>query len=73
MIRNLEIEKRIEERKNKDRQLKINSYGGMGMDSISGDYKKMILEELDYMKSHREIYYPKIFLNDPKMYLLNFK
>lgn len=40
MIRNLEIEKRIEERKNKDRELKMNSYGGMGMDSISGDYKK---------------------------------
>lgn len=71
MIRNLEIEKRIEERKNKDRQLKMNSYGGMGMDSISGDYKKMILEELDYMKSHPEIYYPKTFLNNPKMYLLN--
>lgn len=31
----------------------------------------MILEELDYMKSHPEIYYPKIFVNNPKMYLLN--
>ncbi len=56
MNRNLNIEKRIEQRKQNDNRLKINSYGGMGMDGISGDYKIMILEELDYISSHPEIY-----------------
>lgn len=70
MIRNIEVEKRIRERKENDIKLATNSYGGMGMDGITGNYKTMIMEEVNYMKSHPEIYNKKVILIDPSMYLI---
>ena len=73
MTRNYDIEKRISKRKENDIKYKKNSYGGMGLDSISGDYKKMIYEELDYIKKHPEIYKKKYIPCDPNIYLINLK
>lgn len=56
MFRNLNIEKRINERTENDCKLGINSYGGMGLDGISGNCKNITMEELNYMKNHPEIY-----------------
>ena len=56
MDRNLHIEERIRERTKYDILHQINSYGGMGMDGITGDEKRKRLEEIDYMNNHPEIY-----------------
>ena len=69
--RNFELEKRIKERRETDVRLGRNSYGGMGMDSISGNYKKMILEELEYIDLHPEIYRNTTFPTNKNMYMIN--
>ena len=56
MNRDVEIEQRIQMRKENDLRRNINSYGGMGMDGISGVEKTQLLEELEYMKTHPSIY-----------------
>jgi len=67
-MRNYEIEKRIADRRNHDKKYGINSYGGMGMD---GDNKHILIEELNYMKAHPEIYKnPVIKNNDTNIYLI---
>ena len=71
MPRDFELEKRIKERQDTDIKLKRNSYGGMGMDSISGNYKKMILEELEYISNHPEIYRNTTRPNNKNMYMIN--
>ena len=73
MNRNLELENRIKERNNFDRLHKINSYGGMGMDGISLNEKKLRLEELDYIRNHPEIFKKNIQINDNSMYLIKLK
>jgi hypothetical protein len=73
MNRNIEIEKRIEKRKQQDLKLKINSYGGMGMDGLSQCEKAVIIEELNYIANHPELYKPSkpkfnpfsLFANSP--------
>ena len=70
MDRDLELENRIKERYNYDRLHKINSYGGMGMDGISTNKLKIILEELDYIKKHLEIFQKNIKTDDNSMYLI---
>lgn len=56
MNRNIEIEQRIEKRKQRDIELGRNSYGGMGMDGLSGNEKAIIVEELNYIANHPELY-----------------
>ena len=73
IMRNLDIEKRIKERKDNDYKLGINSYGGMGLDGISGNYKNMILEEMNYIKNHPEIYNKKRTSYDSSVYLIKLK
>lgn len=68
--RNIELENRIKERQLSDKLKNINSYGGMGMDSISVNEKKIRLEELNYIKNHPEIYKKNITPNDSSMYLI---
>ena len=48
----------------------INSYGGMGMDGISEEERKLRLEELDYIRNHPEIYKTNVQTNDASMYLI---
>jgi hypothetical protein len=77
MSRNINIENRINKRRNHDKLYKINSYGGMGMDGISENERQLRLEELDYIKKHPEIYKkPEIYKNqqpigDKSTYLIN--
>lgn len=56
MKRNFELEKRIKIRKDYDHKHGINSYGGMGMDGITIEEKKIIEEEINYISQHPEIY-----------------
>jgi hypothetical protein len=73
MNRNLELENRIKERKTYDRLQKINSYGGMGMDGISVNEKKLRLDELEYIRNHPEIFKKNIQTNDNSIYLIKLK
>ena len=74
MDRNIELENRINKRHNYDISHKINSYGGMGMDCISTNEKKLRLEELNYIKKHPEIFKTNdIQTNDNSMYLIKLK
>lgn len=72
MNRNLELENRIKEIKNFDRLHNINSYGGMGMDGIYVNEKKLRLEELEYIRNHPEIF-KNIQINDNSIYLIKLK
>jgi hypothetical protein len=73
MNRDYEIEKRISERSKEDRLLKKNSYGGMGMDSVTEEEKQILYKELDYIRKHPEIYKKPPSPTDPNMYLINLK
>ena len=66
------IEKRITERTKEDSLKKRNSYGGMGLDS-SAIEKKILYEELDYIKKHPEIYKKPAPQTDPNIYMINLK
>ena len=70
MHRNVELERRIKERKANDKMYHRNSYGGMGMDGISEEERKLRLEELDYIRNHPEIYKTNVQTNDASMYLI---
>ena len=72
MNRDITIEKRISERNKEDRLYKKNSYGGMGLDS-SEEVKKILYEELDYIKKHPEIYKKPPLSTDPNIYMINLK
>ena len=72
MTRNFEIENRISRITKNDKQRGINSYGGMGLDRIYVTEKKLRYEELNYMRSHPELYRKqRAPPNDPSMYLLS--
>lgn len=49
MKRNAEIEKRIKDREEYDRQHNTNSYGGMGLDSSTPSERIKKLEDIKYM------------------------
>lgn len=68
MNRNIEIENRIKARAEFDKLHKINSYGGMGMDGISVNEKNLRLEEINYIRTHPEIYKNKKTPNNHFMY-----
>jgi hypothetical protein len=73
MNRDYEIEKRISERSKEDRLKKKNSYGGMGMDSVTEEQKQILYKELDYIQKHPEIYKKPPPPTDPNIYLINLK
>lgn len=60
--RDMEIEDRIARRHAADTAgpSPINSYGGMGMDSIPDDERALRVAEVDYMTTHPEVYPHKI-------------
>ena len=70
MDRNIELENRINKRRDYDILHGINSYGGM---DGSVNEKKLRLEELDYIKTHPEIYRKNNQRNYSSMYLINLK
>ena len=67
--RNFVIENRITQTREYDRIHQTNSYGGMGMDSISGAERALRNEEISYMNAHPEIYRRAQF-NNPSAYLI---
>ena len=54
--RDAEIEARISRRHAADVAGQMNSYGGMGMDSISDAERKLRVAELEYMTAHPELF-----------------
>ena len=72
MDRNLELENRIKERHNYDILHRINSYSGMNMDCLSTNKKKIILEEIAYIKKHPEMFQKNI-KTDNSIYLIKLK
>jgi hypothetical protein len=72
MNRDYEIEKRISKRNEEDRLLNTNSYDRMGLGS-SAIVKKILYEELDYIKKHPEIYKKPAPPTDTNIYMINLK
>ena len=54
--RDTEIEARIARRHAADVADQINSYGGMGMDSVSAAERKLRVAEVQYMTAHPELF-----------------
>lgn len=54
--RDMEIEERIARRHAADVAGKMNSYGGMGMDSISDEERALRIAEGKYIAAHPELY-----------------
>jgi hypothetical protein len=54
--RDMEIEERITKRRAADLAGRMNSYGGMGMDSISEMERALRIAELNYMSAHPDLF-----------------